>query len=247
MNENLRVRDGVWLRKLRFSLAFLAVLTTMGMLYFPGGAGAYAASADSLPAAFRADATADEISAGFITDAFDVDVVVQKDNSFLVTETIAVDFLESSHGLMRNIPTSGEVISSYKGEMVRMDGRMKIQDVDVQGYDFATYSENGDFVIRIGSADFTVEGPHTYRIVYRARLYDDNIDAYDMVYLNVLPTGWATPIRSSALRITIPGVDTDVSGAELIAGYAAKTKATIIFGHDKRQFATLDTAPDYYD
>ncbi|MDR3363530.1 MAG: N-acyl homoserine lactonase family protein [Clostridiales Family XIII bacterium] len=51
--------------------------------------------------------------------------------------------------------------------------------------------------------------------------------------------------------IRIPGLIYDsisyVKSAELIAGYAAKTKATIIFGHDKRQFATLDTAPDYYD
>jgi glyoxylase-like metal-dependent hydrolase (beta-lactamase superfamily II) len=51
--------------------------------------------------------------------------------------------------------------------------------------------------------------------------------------------------------VRIPGLIFDslsyVKSAELIAKYAAEHKAQIIFGHDKRQFATLKTSPAFYD
>jgi glyoxylase-like metal-dependent hydrolase (beta-lactamase superfamily II) len=51
--------------------------------------------------------------------------------------------------------------------------------------------------------------------------------------------------------VRVPGLIFDsvgyVNSANLIAKYAAEHHAQIIFGHDKRQFATLKTAPAYYD
>jgi glyoxylase-like metal-dependent hydrolase (beta-lactamase superfamily II) len=51
--------------------------------------------------------------------------------------------------------------------------------------------------------------------------------------------------------VRIPGLILDsisyIKSAEFIAGYAKKENATIIFGHDKRQFETLKTSPAFYD
>ena len=51
--------------------------------------------------------------------------------------------------------------------------------------------------------------------------------------------------------IRIPGLIYDsisyMKSAEFIAEYAREKDAAIIFGHDKRQFATLKTSPAYYD
>ncbi|MDR3295786.1 MAG: N-acyl homoserine lactonase family protein [Clostridiales Family XIII bacterium] len=50
--------------------------------------------------------------------------------------------------------------------------------------------------------------------------------------------------------IRIPGLIFDsaayVKSAEFIAAYAKAKNATILFGHDKHQFATLKKAPDFY-
>jgi hypothetical protein len=48
--------------------------------------------------------------------------------------------------------------------------------------------------------------------------YDDLIPDYDSIYYDFLPHEWATPIEKSTVTVTLPGADTDVSGAEFIAG-----------------------------
>ncbi|MDR1816510.1 MAG: DUF2207 domain-containing protein [Clostridiales Family XIII bacterium] len=169
-----------------------------------------------------AEPTWEEENAGFVTDAFDVDVVVQRDNSFLVTETIAVDFLISSRGIYRDIPVKGKVYQQYGGQTIEMDGRMKIEDVSVsadgKSVPVSESTSGNNLSLRIGDPDVYLTGPVTYVISYRARLYDDEIDAYDLIYWNALPTEWQTPIRSARVTVTIPGADTDVSGAEFVAG-----------------------------
>ncbi|MDR1797385.1 MAG: DUF2207 domain-containing protein [Clostridiales Family XIII bacterium] len=192
------------------AIAFLAA--TPGVTFAAGGQG---------------EATREERSAGMVTRAFDVDVVVQKDNSFLVTETITVDFLEYSHGIYRNFPVRGEAVQQYEGKTVTMGARMEIEGVTARVKDRhgnradapVKLSRSGrDLTIRVGDEDITQYGSTTYTITYHARLYDDKIPDYDLIYWNALPTDWETPIRSSTVTFTIPGAGTDVDGAEFIAG-----------------------------
>ncbi|MDR1796912.1 MAG: DUF2207 domain-containing protein [Clostridiales Family XIII bacterium] len=175
----------------------------------------------------RTDVTAQEDAVGMVTDAYDVDVIVQTDNSFLVTETISVDFLTDKHGIYRYIPVRGEVVQQYEGETVKMNARMKIEDVAVQATDrggrrisapVAQKKIGDNLVLTIGDAGYTLSGETTYTITYQARLYDDGIPEYDLIYWDALPTEWETPIRSSTVTFTIPGAGTDAGGAEFIAG-----------------------------
>jgi uncharacterized membrane protein YgcG len=163
--------------------------------------------------------TADEYLAGFITDQYNVTATVNSDNSIRITEQIDVDFLESSRGIMRNIPVKGDVIYYDGNDRAEMNAHMKIEDISVAGGPFTTYTEDGDLVIRVGDPEIYFDGQHSYEISYTARLYDDGIKDYDIVYFNMLPTGWGSPIRHARLTMSLPGADTDVSAAEFISGY----------------------------
>lgn len=151
------------------------------------------------------------------TKAFDVRMDLSENNSFLVTEEIKVEFTEARHGLYRYIPYKGTITRQVDGKTILEKYRMKISDVAVEGYHFETSRENGNLVIRIGSEDLYVNGPQEYRIRYRCTLYDDENEAFDSLYWNVLPQGWATPIETASLTVNMPK-EFDPDMAEIIAG-----------------------------
>ena len=152
---------------------------------------------------------------GMRTTFFYTDVTVGENNTLYVTERISVEFLEHSHGIFRYIPFRGEAESMVNGEIVKQDARMKITVIDT-GDDNYTVSKTKDVVtIRIGDADKYILGNHDYTIRYKLELFDDRIDAYDSVYLNVIPQDWTTDIDLAMVSITFPK-DADVSGAEFI-------------------------------
>ncbi|MCI8648075.1 MAG: DUF2207 domain-containing protein [Firmicutes bacterium] len=158
----------------------------------------------------------------FDTTSFRTDVTVNSDNSFDITETITVDFHEQKHGIFRYIPLEGTALYRVGDETVNQSRKMKIDRIKVEGYEFDTYMEEGNRVIKIGDADKTLSGKHTYRLSYRCRAYDDKIDAYDLFYYNVIPSGaqggWETPIDKVLVRITMPeAVDRD--NLSVFAGY----------------------------
>ncbi len=142
------------------------------------------------------------------TNSFRTDVDVKSDNSFTITETIDVDFHTEKHGLYRYIPLEGAAYYKVNGEKVEQSRKMKIDQVKVDGYEYETYQENGNYVIKVGDEDKTVSGKQRYTISYRCRLYDDKINAYDIFYYNVLPqgsgAGWETAIEKAYVRIKMP-------------------------------------------
>lgn len=151
------------------------------------------------------------------TKTYDVQLDVYENNSFVVTETIGVDFSEPRHGIFRNIPYKGTTTRQVDGKTVLEKYRMKISDVRVEGYVYDTYRENGNLVIRIGSEDEYVEGPQTYRISYRCTLYDDENNTFDSLYWNILPNEWPTTVVSSSMTVNMPK-EFNPSMVEFIAG-----------------------------
>ncbi|GHU62705.1 hypothetical protein AGMMS49983_04660 [Clostridia bacterium] len=215
-----------------FALAILCVL--LFVFAFPIGV----LARESSP-------TQEEVRAGMVTENYKVTAYVNHDNSIRITESIGVNFLESSRGIMRNIPVSGKVIYYDGDDRVEMDARMKVEDVTVTGGPFTTYKENGELVIRVGDPDVYLDGPMQYEISYTARMYDDGIKDYDIVYLNMLPTGWASPIRQATLTVSLPGADTDVSAAEFISGqygYAQAGEYDVVTQADKTSDRVVLTA-----
>lgn len=151
------------------------------------------------------------------TKGYDVQLELFENNSFVVTEEISVNFTEPRHGIYRYIPYKGTTTRQIDGRTVLEKYRMKVSDVHVEGYNYETYTENGNLVIQIGSGDIYVEGPQEYRISYRCTLYDDENNAFDSLYWNILPNGWSTPVESASMTIHMPK-EFDPGMVEFIAG-----------------------------
>ena len=129
-------------------------------------------------------------SGGYTTSAFDVDVVTDENHVFHVTEEIHVDFNEYRHGIYRFIP-GGE-------------NQYCVKNISVEDYEYENYVENGNEVIKIGSADDYVYGPQVYRIHYDIVGYKDSDETKDTLAIDLLPTGWKTDIESAKATITFP-------------------------------------------
>lgn len=157
---------------------------------------------------------AQEFDTGYITNYFNVDISVSENNTYTVTETINVDFLQPRHGIYRYLPVCGtaHIASEDKGsEQIKY--RAQISNISVlsseDGKNFSPAEnviENDSLykTIKIGSEDQTISGKHTYQIKYDYRLYDDNNEKFDLLYFNVVPHDWSTSISSSSINITMP-------------------------------------------
>ena len=121
------------------------------------------------------------------TDRYNVDVEINKDNSFNFKEMIDVDFTSPSHGIYRNIPIS----SKYD-----------IKNIVVRNHYFTILNKENNKVIRIGDPDKLVEGKESYIIKYKIAGYSQG--KKDYLYLDILPTGWATSIGSVTANIKLP-------------------------------------------
>lgn len=133
-------------------------------------------------------ASADE--GGFTTDSYKVNVETMGNHVFYVSEEIQVDFSAPRHGIYRYIPDGGKYYS--------------VKDIQVQGYMFDTYSESGNQVVQIGDPDVLVDGVQTYRISYSVVGYKDDDETKDMLSLDLLPTGWSTPIQYADITMNLP-------------------------------------------
>lgn len=132
-----------------------------------------------------------------VIESFASDITIQQDGSFKVEETILYDFEETQrHGIYRDI-TKGhpqEATSFWKTRSIDIT----VDEVTLDGasvpYELSEASDNLN--IKIGDADTTIDGLHTYSIVYTVKgglsYFDDGTSE---LYWNVTGNGWEVPMR----------------------------------------------------
>lgn len=139
-----------------------------------------------------------------ITD-YDVDIVVNENNVFDITEHIEVYFNERRHGIYRNIPTNNTI--------TRLDGttstnRAKVRNISVnEEYSTSLYSINGKSYkkLQIGDPDKTIIGEESYTIKYSYNIGKDPLEESDELYFNIIGDGWDdTEISGVDFTITMP-------------------------------------------
>ena len=135
------------------------------------------------------------------TPEYTVDVQVAEDNSYTINETLDINYVTPHHGIYRYIPINGS----------------EITDIRVPGYNYETYRQNGNMVIKIGSGSYTLVGLNEYDIRYKITMYDDENDTMDMLLLNLIPTGWETDIGNVRATVTLPKA-ADLSKVEVYSG-----------------------------
>lgn len=127
------------------------------------------------------------------TTSYKVAVLANEDNSFLVNETITVDFLVPKHGIFRVIPYAR--------------GKVSVDNVMVEGASFelhrVTSEGKAQLEIKIGDDKEAFTGKKTYHLSYLLRVLDKT-NAKDFLYLDLLPSYWDSEIKSAELSLTLP-------------------------------------------
>ena len=131
---------------------------------------------------------------------YDVEIVVDEHNKYSIKENIDTYFNVSKHGIVRKIPLYNNI--------KRQDGnneknRVLISNVKVSE-EFESSRENGNYVLKIGSADRTLIGKHSYAISYDYDIGLDKNNKYDELYFNIIGTNWDTDISNVTFKITMP-------------------------------------------
>lgn len=136
----------------------------------------------------------------YVIDKYDINIIVNENNTFDITETITAHFNVSKHGIFRTIP--------LKNKITRLDGttstnRTQVTNVSVNNK-YTTSKENGNYKLKIGSANHTLIGKQTYVIKYTYNLGKDKIKDYDELYYNIIGNEWDTVIGNVTFSITMP-------------------------------------------
>ena len=134
-----------------------------------------------------------------ITD-YDINMEVNENNTFDITETITVYFNTSSHGIYREIP--------LKNTITRTDGTTskntaKVSNIEVSET-YSTSKTSSYYSIKIGSSSQKITGSHTYVISYTYDIGKDPLDDADELYFNLIGDEWDTSIDSVTFTITMP-------------------------------------------
>lgn len=141
---------------------------------------------------------------GYTIKQYDVHVKVNQDASLDVDETIQADFTGyNKHGIIRFIPFKYKLNKPANGEE-RADRQLEsggytrviIENIKVADDNYSTSEENGNKIIKIGSASQTVSGDKTYHIHYRMLNAINFFKDRSELYFNLIGDKWDTEIDS---------------------------------------------------
>lgn len=136
----------------------------------------------------------------YVINNYNINMVVNENNTFDITETITANFNVSKHGIYRKIP--------LKNTITRLDGTKsnnsaKISNISVNA-NYTISNEDGYKVIKIGDSDKTLTGSHTYTIKYTYNIGKDPLKDADELYFNLIGNEWDTIINKASFTITMP-------------------------------------------
>src|SRR3989338_3901810 len=139
--------------------------------------------------------------------SFDSHVVVHKDSSMTVTETIKVRSERNSirHGIYRDFPTT---YTDYEFKIptryiTGFDVKKVLRDGKPESHHFSTFG-NGKRLY-IGDRDLLLApGDYTYTIVYKTKRQLGFFKDRDELFWNVTGNGWVFPIEAVSATVELP-------------------------------------------
>jgi hypothetical protein len=187
----------------------MAFLTAAFILFFSlvPAAGTYAAAGQPQGAAEDRTPSLNSRFSGFpyVLDSYDVDITVNDDNTFSITEKITAFFNVERHGIIRNIPVQNTVrrADGSTSENHAAVKNIKVQQ-DGQPADVKTTYGSGNCAVKIGSSGSMLKKSHTYTIGYTYDIGADRLKNADEFYFNVIGDDWDTCIGNITFRIRMP-------------------------------------------
>lgn len=139
-------------------------------------------------------------SYGYVIDKYNVNIIVNEDNTLDIAEDITAYFNISKHGIIRSIP--------LRNNITRLDGttstnRTQLTNLSVNT-EYTTSREDGNLKIKIGSASHALTGKQKYTIKYTYNLGKDSSKNYDELYYNIIGNEWDTVIGNVTFSVTMP-------------------------------------------
>ena len=131
---------------------------------------------------------------------YDINIEVNDSNVFNITETIKANFLEDSHGIIREIPINNKI--------KREDGTISKNYADITNIEineqYTKKKKDGNIILKIGNSDEIVSGEKEYIIKYSYDLGKDTGITYDELYFNLIGSRWNTTIENITFTIKMP-------------------------------------------
>ena len=173
-------------------------------------------------------------SSGYTITSYNIDMVVNEDNTFDITETITAYFTTFKHGIYRRIPLKNNVTRT---DGTKSNNRAKISNISVSE-NYTTSNESRYKVIKIGDSNKTITGSHTYTIKYTYNIGKDPLKDTDELYFNLIGDEWDTSISNVTFKITMPksfdksllGLTSGVTGSANSSNVSYTVSGNIITG-----------------
>ena len=136
----------------------------------------------------------------YVIDKYDVNIIVNENNTFDITETITAYFNVPKHGIYRIIP--------LKNTITRLDGtsssnRAQLYNLSINNK-YKKSKINNNYEIKIGSTNKTFIGEQTYVIKYTYNIGKDPLVNMDELYFNIIGNDWDTVIGNITFKIIMP-------------------------------------------
>ncbi|WP_198412454.1 DUF2207 domain-containing protein [Nocardioides mangrovicus] len=162
---------------------------------------------------------------------------VDRDGTLRATETLLVNFSTPRHGIFRFFDTVDA--ANDRVRLVPHDIRVT-RDGEADGLELS-HEDGGRYVVaKIGDADQTLTGQHTYVITYEVpKVLADDGDA-SQFYWNLIPSGWQMSIGASQLTATLPAAPQQVQCAR---GVGASQGCTATVSGRTLRVTTSSLAP----
>ncbi len=135
---------------------------------------------------------------------FDSNIIINKDGTIDVKETITYDFDSlQKHGIYREIPF---IKTNQDGKKFELKfSKISVTDENGNDYNFTTSQINEQILrLKIGDADRLVTGIHNYIISYQVAGALTYYSDHDELYWNVTGNQWTVPIAQASSIITPP-------------------------------------------
>ncbi|MDO5602296.1 MAG: DUF2207 domain-containing protein [Oscillospiraceae bacterium] len=153
---------------------------------------------------------------------WDMQVEIQENGAWKITETVDVYFNQRQHGFIRTLPQMVYVDKEKEdGALETYTYRAKLSDL-AANTPVSRDVEDGSFILRFGDADRYVSGDVQYRYSYVYDMGDDRFPAYDEFFCSLNGPDCNTTIENFTFRVTFPK-DADLSALKVYAGAYGST------------------------
>lgn len=176
---------------------------------------------------------------------FDTQITVNKDGTMEIKETILYDFGQlERHGIFRNIPYTKRNENNKRVDL--SFNNFKVTDENGKKYKFEKSTEGEQIILKIGDANKTITGRHTYIISYTVRGGIGYFERQDEAYWNATGTQWDVPMATASASIILPA-DVKNAPTECFTGAygATEINCTSYQTGNTIHFYSLDYVPDY--